>query len=222
MPTLLIADDAPAVRDLLRDYFDAKGYRVVTASDGKEALAAARAAAPDLVLLDVMMPWMDGFEVVREIRREADTPIILLTARVVERDRVAGLDLGADDYITKPFNLQEVEARVRAVLRRYRPPEASGVLRGGDIVLDEAAHRVSVGGEAVPLTRSEFTLLAALMRASGRVLSREALLGALGHTDRSTRTVDVHIRNLRTKVEPSPEAPAHVETVVGVGYRFRV
>ena len=219
MPTtLLVADDEPAIRDLLRDFFEAQGYAVVTAADGKEALAAAREASPDLVLLDVMMPWMDGFEVVRELRRGGQTPVILLTARAGEADKVEGLGLGADDYVTKPFSFHEVAARVEAVLRRAG--RTGDVLRGGDVTLDAGARRVEVRGRPTEATPAEFALLRALMEASGRALSRADLLEALGLDDGSERTVDSHVRNLRAKIEADPGAPAHIETVFGVGYRF--
>ena len=220
MTTLLIADDERSIRDLLRDFFEAQGYAVVTAADGDEALARARDAAPDLVLLDVMMPGPDGFEVVRRLRRDGQTPVILLTARVAEMDRVVGLELGADDYVTKPFSLHEVAARVKAVLRRTRAGAPAGVLRGGGVVLDPDRRRVTVRGETADLTPSEFTLLATLLAAPGRVFSRPQLLEVLGAEDGVERTVDVHIRNLRVKIEADPTAPAHVETVFGVGYRF--
>ncbi len=218
--TLLIADDDPAIRTLLRDFFEAQGYAVVAAADGPEALALARSAAPDLALLDVMMPGLDGLDVVRRLRAEGETPVILVTARVGETDRVVGLELGADDYVTKPFSLHELAARVRAVLRRARGASTTGVLRAGDLALDRALHRVTVGGTAVALTPSEFAVLAALLEASGRVLSRAHLLGVLGADDGSERTVDVHVRNLRAKVEAGPSAPRVVETVFGVGYRI--
>ena len=216
--TLLVADDEPAIRDLLRDFFESEGYAVVTASDGKEALAVAREAAPDLVLLDVMMPWMDGFEVVRELRRGGETPVILITARVGEADKVKGLGLGADDYVTKPFSFPEVAARVRAVLRRSEP---KGALRGGDVMLDPDARRVDVRGVPVEVTPAEFAILHALMAAAGRALSRFDLLEVLGREyEGSERTVDSHVRNLRVKVEADPKAPTHIETVFGTGYRF--
>ncbi|WP_412061274.1 response regulator transcription factor [Rubrivirga sp. IMCC45206] len=220
MTTLLVADDEPAIRGLLRDFFEAQGYAVVTAADGHQALAHARDAAPDLVLLDVMMPGPDGFEVVRQLRRDGQIPVILLTARVSETDRVVGLELGADDYVTKPFSLHEVAARVKAVLRRTRASAPPTVLRGGDVVLDPDRRRVTVRGAAVDLTPSEFTVLHTLMAAPGRVISREQLLDALGADDSVPRTVDVHVRNLRVKVEADASAPTHVETVFGVGYRF--
>lgn len=216
--TLLIAEDEAAIRDLLRDFFESEGYQVVTAADGKEALDAAREHAPDLVLLDVMMPWVDGFEVVRQLRLGGETPVILLTARAAESDKVEGLGIGADDYVTKPFSFHEVAARVEAVLRRAR--RGGDVLRGGDVALDAGAHRATVRGRPVELTPAEFALLRALMEVSGRALSRADLLDVLGLDDGSERTVDSHVRNLRTKVEPNPKVPTHVETVFGVGYRF--
>lgn len=222
--TLLVVDDHAAIRTMLADYFTARGFRVVTAVDGREALAAARATPPDLVLLDVMMPHLDGLEVLRHVRRKVDTPVILLTARVEETDKVIGLELGADDYVTKPFSLREVEARVRAVLRRVqRASEPAEVLRAGALVLDRGRHRVTLGGEDVALTPTEFDLLATLMAAPGRVYSRAQLLERLQGDDDlagSERTVDVHVRNLRAKLEPDPSAPRFVETVFGVGYRL--
>lgn len=219
MPTtLLIAEDEATIRDLLRDFFEAQGYAVVTAADGKQALAVAREHAPDLALVDVMMPWVDGFEVVRQLRRDGATPVILLTAKASEADKLEGLGLGADDYVTKPFSFHEVAARVEAVLRRSR--QGGEVLRGGDVEMDAQAHRVSVRGRPADLTPAEFTVLRTLMEASGRALSRADLLDVLGLEDGSERTVDSHVRNLRTKVEADPGAPVHVETVFGVGYRF--
>ena len=190
----------------------------MTAADGKEALAAAREHDPDLVLLDVMMPWVDGFEVVRQLRRDGETPVILLTARAAETDKVEGLSLGADDYVTKPFSFHEVAARVEAVLRRARRGIDS--LRGGDIELDAGARRATVRGHTADLTPAEFALLRSLMEASGRALSRADLLDVLGLDDGSERTIDSHVRNLRTKVEVDPKAPTHIETVFGVGSRF--
>jgi len=168
----------------------------------------------------VMMPGPDGFEVVRRLRGEGATPVILLTARVAETDKVVGLELGADDYVTKPFSLHELHARVRAVLRRARQrPDADEVLRLGALAVDRARRRVTVDGAAVELTPSEFTILETLLAAPGRVSSRGQLLRALGHEDGSERTVDVHVRNLRAKVEADDADPRYVQTVFGVGYR---
>ncbi|MEM6326482.1 MAG: response regulator transcription factor [Bacteroidota bacterium] len=219
MPVILIADDDPAIRTLLRDFLEGQGFSVLTAADGKEALEIARDTPPDLALLDVMMPWVNGLEVIRELRREGDTPVILLTARAHESDKVAGFGLGADDYVTKPFSFHEVEARVRAVLRRAGHAPAD-VFQAGEVVLDPGCHRVEVRGEPVTLTRAEFAILRAMMEAPGRVFSRANLLGVLGHDHGgSERTVDSHIRNLRSKIEQDPSAPACIETVFGVGYR---
>ena len=221
MPTtLLVVDDAPSIRGIVRDYFEAQGFGVAEAADGAAGLALARETDPDIVLLDVMMPGMDGFAVVRELRRDGETPVILLTARVAETDKVTGLELGADDFVTKPFSLHELHARVRAVLRRT----GRGVrqrLRHGDLVLDRERRRVEVGGDVTALTPSEYGILEALMLAPGRVFTRAQLLATLGREpDGVERTIDVHVRNLRAKVEADPAAPRHVETVYGVGYRL--
>jgi DNA-binding response OmpR family regulator len=220
--TIMIVDDHASVRALVRDYLTAQGYHVVSAADGQEALTVARVERPDLILLDIMMPNLDGLEFMRIFRRGKATPIILLTARVAETDKVVGLELGADDYITKPFGMQELVARIRAVLRRASPERADGVpLRVGDLVLDPAAHEVTVAGQPVSLTPSEFALLMALMEAPGRVFTREQLLERLQGSEYEgvERTIDVHIRNLRRKIEPEPARPRYVETVFGVGYR---
>ena len=221
--TILIADDHASVRALVQDYLTAQGYRVVAAADGREALMVARAERPDLILLDVMMPNLDGFEFMRVFRRDQATPVILLTARVAETDKVVGLELGADDYVTKPFGMQELVARIRAVLRRVAPEsQAAAALRVGDLALDRATHAVTVAGQPVSLTPSEFELLAALMEAPGRVFTREQFLERLqgGEYEGVERTIDVHIRNLRRKIEPDPSRPRYIETVFGVGYRL--
>jgi DNA-binding response OmpR family regulator len=222
--TILIVDDAPNMRLLLREYLSAQGFRVVAAANGREALLVARQEAPDLVLLDVMMPELDGFAFIRHFRREQPTPIILLTAKLEEADKVIGLELGADDYITKPFGMAELLARVRAVLRRAgAQPVEHDLLRAADIVLDRAARIVRVGGRSVDLTPSEFDLLATLAAAPGRVFTRAELLDRLQGeaAERVERTIDVHIRNLRSKIEPDAARPHYVQTVFGVGYRFR-
>ncbi len=221
---ILIVDDNLSVRTLLRDYLTEQGYTCITASDGRDALFAARHEKPDLILLDIMMPHMDGFDFLRQYRKERDTPVILLTAKIEETDKVVGLELGADDYVTKPFGMAELGARIRAVLRRYAKAAAStpDVLRGGDITLDREQHTVTVAGQRVDLTRSEFDLLAVLMSSPGRTFSRMDLIEALRGdvTQGVERTIDVHIRNLRTKIEPDPRHPRYIETVYGVGYRF--
>ncbi len=221
--TILVVDDDPRLRQLVRDYLHAEGFRVLTASDGQEALFVARHEKPDLIVLDLMMPVLDGYEFMRAHQREAETPIIVLTAKVEESDKVLGLELGADDYVTKPFSPRELTARIRAVLRRAgkesSPPE---VLRAADITLDRERRLVMVGERRVDLTPSEFELLATLMAAPGRVFSRLDLLDRLQGTafEGYERTIDYHVHNLRLKIEPDPSHPRYVETVFGVGYRF--
>jgi DNA-binding response OmpR family regulator len=221
--TILVVDDKASVRKLVQEYLAEEGFHVVTAENGREALFVARHEKPDLILLDIMMPEMGGYEFMRAYTRESDTPIILLTAKVDESDKVLGLELGADDYVTKPFSMRELLARIRAVLRRVdKAAPAAEVLRAAGIILDKGARQVMVGERAVHLTPTEFDLLAVLMSAPGRVFSREDLLTELQGIafEAIERTVDVHIRNLRTKSEPDPGNPRYVETVFGVGYRF--
>jgi len=222
--TILIVDDKSSVRTLVRDFLAAVGFRVVAAENGRDALYVARHEKPDLILLDIMMPEMGGYEFLRLHRKERNTPVILLTAKVEESDKVLGLELGADDYVTKPFGMRELVARIRAVLRRIGQDAPSDeVVRAADIVLDRGRRSVQVGGKPVRLTPSEFDLLAVLMATPGRVLSRAVLLEQVqgSAVEGVERTIDVHIRNLRTKIEPDPSAPRYVETVFGVGYRFR-
>jgi DNA-binding response OmpR family regulator len=221
--TILVVDDKANVRTLVRDYLSEQGFRVTTADNGQNALYAARHDKPDLILLDIMMPEMDGYEFIRAYRKESEAPIILLTAKLEESDKVIGLELGADDYITKPFGMRELVARINTVLRRAgSTPPPSRVLRAADIVLDQETHSVTVRGSEVRLTPSEFDLLAILMASPGRVFSRIELLDALQGTtfEGVARTIDQHIRNLRTKIESDPSEPAYVQTVFGVGYRF--
>ena len=222
--TILIVDDKASVRTLLREYLTAEGYRVATAENGQMALRVAREAEPDLILLDIMMPEMGGHEFMRAYSRDHDTPIILLTAKVEESDKVLGLELGADDYVTKPFSTRELVARIRAVLRRTeKSPPAAEVLRVGDVSLSRTRREVKVANRPVQLTPTEFDLLSKLMSEPGRVFSRLDLLEHLQGValEGTERTVDVHIKNLRTKIEPTPATPRYVETVFGVGYRFR-
>jgi two-component system alkaline phosphatase synthesis response regulator PhoP len=220
--TILVVDDKKSLRDMVKAYLTEEGFRVVTAEDGQEALFVARHEKPDLILLDIMMPEMGGYEFMRVYTKEKDTPIILLTARLEESDKVLGLELGADDYVTKPFSPRELVARIRAVLRRVEKTTTPEVLRAADIALDKEARLVKVGDRSVKLTPTEFDLLAVLMSAPGRVFSRQALLeqaqGVAFHG--LERSIDVHIRNLRTKIEPDPGNPRYIETVFGVGYRF--
>ncbi len=223
MKTILIVDDKLSAQRLVADYLAENGFRTVTASNGREALYVARHEKPDLVLLDIMMPEMDGYEFMRHFRKERNTPVIILTAKLEETDKVVGLELGADDYVTKPFGMAELVARIRAVLRRvYEDAPAPDVLRVGDVVLDRGTHQVTVGTRQIDLTPSEFDLLAIMMAAPGQVFSRGDLLERLkGNAfENVERTVDVHIRNLRAKVEPNPGDPQYVLTVFGVGYRF--
>jgi DNA-binding response OmpR family regulator len=221
--TILVVDDKASVRDLVREYLAEQGYRIVTASNGREALYAARHENPDAILLDIMMPEMDGFQFLQQYRRERSVPVIILTARVEESDAVMGLELGADDYVLKPFRMRELAARLKAVLRRSEPPDPNRrPLHVGDIVLDEATHTVTVRGQAVGLTPTEFNLLGLLLRAPGQVFTREQLADRLAQVGYSglERTLNVHIRNLRTKIEPDPDQPQYIETVFGVGYRL--
>jgi two-component system alkaline phosphatase synthesis response regulator PhoP len=222
--TILVADDKASVRTLVRDYLTEEGFRVVTAENGRDALFVARHEKPNLILLDIMMPQMSGYEFIRAHRKERNTPIILITAKLEESDKVLGLELGADDYVTKPFGMRELVARIRAVLRRTgQEAPADEVLRAADIVLDKGSHIVQVGDRTVRLTPSEFEILALMLAAPGRVFSRAVLLDLLqgSAVEGVERTVDVHIRNLRTKIEPDPGHPRYIETVFGVGYRLR-
>jgi two-component system alkaline phosphatase synthesis response regulator PhoP len=222
--TILVVDDEPQLVKVLRGYLEQSGFRVITAGDGPAALAQFKSEKPDLLLLDLNLPGMDGIDVARRLRTQSNVPIIMLTARVEEADRLIGLELGADDYITKPFSPREVVARVRAVLRRAEAaPEAPQVIRAGDIVIDLARHTVARGDEAVPLTPTEFGLLVALAGEPGRVFSRMQLLDAAqGEAfEGYERTVDAHIKNLRGKIERDPRHPEYVLTVFGVGYKFR-
>jgi DNA-binding response OmpR family regulator len=222
--TILMVDDKMSVQILVRDYLTERGFRVVTAKNGKEALFVARHEKPDLILLDIMMPEMDGYEFIRVYRREQNTPIILLTARLEETDKVIGLELGADDYVTKPFGMAELVARIRAVLRRIEGADgASEMLRVGAVTLDKNTRLVTVSDERVELTPSEFELLTTLMTTPGRVFSRTDLLEHLkgNSLEGVERTIDVHIRNLRAKLEPNPSEPQYIVTVFGAGYRFQ-
>jgi two-component system alkaline phosphatase synthesis response regulator PhoP len=221
--TIMVVDDKEQLRTLVKTYLSAEGFRVVTAADGREALFVARDEKPDLIILDLMMPEMNGYDFLTAHRRERETPVIMLTAKVEETDRVLGLELGADDYVTKPFSMRELTARVRAVLRRVdKEPADARRIQIGDLILDQETRLVSVAGVNVELTPSEFGLLAALMGNAGRVFSRLELLERIqGDTyEGYERTIDVHIRNLRTKIEQDPRNPRYVETVYGVGYRL--
>ena len=221
--TILVVDDEARLVSLVETYLTQSGFRVVTASNGRQALSAAERQEPDLIILDIMMPEMDGYEFMRIYRADHDTPIILLTARVDSDEKVAGLEAGADDYLTKPFRPRELMARVKTVLRRSGKKEPVGkVLHAADIVLDRSAHAVQVADRYVDLTPSEFDLLAALMSMPGHVYSRLDLLDLLQGVrfEGYERAIDLHVKNLRAKIEPVPSAPHYIETVYGVGYRF--
>ena len=223
--TILVVDDKSQMRLMIKAYLEQEGFEVPTAANGREAIFVARTTKPDLILLDLMMPEMGGYDFIRAYGREADTPIIIITAKLEESDKVLGLELGADDYITKPFSLRELTARVRAVLRRVgKQPSGQELLRIGNIKLDRAGRQVMVGEETVNLTPSEFDLLNVLMNNPGRAFSRFELLDKMQDGEiyeGYERTIDVHVRNLRNKIEKGKGAVKHIETVYGVGYRFR-
>ncbi len=224
MKTILVVDDKSSVRQLLQDYLSEQNYRVITADNGENALYTARRDPPDLILLDIMMPKMDGYQFLRRYRQERTTPVIIITARQEETDAVLGLELGADDYIIKPFRMRELSARIQAVLRRVDPNQVTNqVLRSGELIVDPGAHTVTLSNESVSLTPIEFDLLLILMKSPGQVFTRIQLVDQLvdsGFTGLD-RTLNVHIRNLRKKIEPDGDEPYYIETVFGVGYRFR-
>jgi two-component system alkaline phosphatase synthesis response regulator PhoP len=220
---ILVIDDKKELRMLLKQYLTQEGFEIDTAGDGQEGLFLARQERPDLIILDLMMPEMSGYEFMRIYSKEADTPIMILTAKTEENDKVLGLELGADDYVTKPFSMRELTARVRAVLRRMeKSKHEEDILRVADISLDRIGRVVSVGDMVVDLTPSEFDLLATLMAAPGRAFTRLELLERLQGSafEGYERTIDVHIRNLRAKIEADDSNPKYIETLYGVGYRF--
>ncbi|HEV8648714.1 MAG TPA: response regulator transcription factor [Actinomycetes bacterium] len=224
MKLILVVEDDAKIARLVRDYLEHAGFQVLVAGDGDAALANARRSRPDLVVLDLGLPGRDGLDVARTLRRTSDVPIVMLTARGDETDRVVGLELGADDYVVKPFGPKELVARVRAVLRRTETARTGGpeVLRVADVEVDVARMRVSVGGRPVELTPTEFQLLAALAREPGRVFTRGQLLDAVHGVafESYERAVDAHVKNIRKKLEPAPGRPRYLLTVHGVGYRF--
>lgn len=224
MKLILVVEDDAKIARLVRDYLQHAGFQVLVAGDGDAALANARRSRPDLVVLDLGLPGRDGLDVARTLRRTSEVPIVMLTARGDETDRVVGLELGADDYVVKPFGPKELVARVRAVLRRTETARAGGpeVLRVADVEVDLARMRVSVGGRPVELTPTEFQLLAALAREPGRVFTRAQLLDAVHGVafESYERAVDAHVKNIRKKLEPAPGRPRYLLTVHGVGYRF--
>jgi len=221
---ILVVDDNPDIRAMLKTYLTSENFQVLTAENGQKALFVAREEKPDCIVLDMMMPEMGGTDFIRIYTSESDIPILVLTAKVEETDKVLGLELGADDYMTKPFSLRELTARINALLRRAKKgqPKAD-ILRVANITLDIDGHMVEIQDQPVELTPSEFDLLATLMTAPGRSFSRSELLESLGEStylEGYERTVDVHIHNLREKIEPDPADPIYIETVYGAGYRF--
>lgn len=220
---ILVVDDEPLIVQQARDYLEHGGFRVVSAVDGRQALSVARQARPDLVVLDLNLPGLDGLDVCRALRRESDLPIIMLTARAEEADRLIGLELGADDYIVKPFSPRELVARVRVILRRVRGDlRGSMLVRAGDLEIDLAGHRVWRTGEPVRLSRTEFNLLALLAQHPGQTFTRGQIVDRLHQVafEGVDRSIDAHVKNLRRKLEPNPAEPRYVLTVFGVGYQF--
>jgi two-component system alkaline phosphatase synthesis response regulator PhoP len=218
---LVVDDDAKTV-ELVKLYLKRDGYRVLTAYDGLEALRLAREGHPDIIVLDLMLPGMDGLEVCRTLRAESDIPVIMLTAKTTDQDKLAGLDLGADDYVTKPFSPRELAARVRAVLRRLPGERGPAAIEHGGLTVDFIKHDAFLTGRPLNLTTVEFKLLAVLIKEPGRVFSRAQLIeSALGHDfEGFDRTIDVHILNLRRKLEPDSSHPSYIKTVYGAGYKL--
>ncbi len=225
MKTILVVDDERKITNLVRDYLVKAGFQVLTAADGREALAAAHERKPDLLIVDLGLPDIDGLDVTRSLRKESSVPVIILTARDEETDKILGLELGADDYITKPFSPKELVARVRAVLRRTEvsKQESEGdLVRAGDLEIDLARHRVRVKNQEVDLTATEFELLAVMARQPGRVFTRAQLLDSIHGVSFESfeRAIDSHIKNIRRKIEPNPQEPVYLIMVYGVGYKL--
>lgn len=222
MTTVLVVDDEPRITGLVRDYLNQAGFSVLEANDGEAALEAFRRHRPAAVVLDLGLPGMDGLDVVRHLRAESDVPIVILTARSDETDRVVGLELGADDYVVKPFGPKELVARIRAVLRRVAAATDSDVLHIDDVTVDLPKMRVTVADREIDLTTTEFQILAALAGQPGRVFTRSQLLDAVHGVSFESyeRAIDAHVKNIRRKLEPEPRKPRYVLTVYGVGYRF--
>jgi DNA-binding response OmpR family regulator len=223
MTTVLVVEDEMKIARLVRDYLEHAGFEVLVAADGGSAISSARGSRPDLVILDLGLPGQDGLDVARELRRTSNVPIVILTARGEESDRIVGLEIGADDYVVKPFSPKELVARIRAVLRRAASAEAPPeVMRIGDIELDVPRMRVRRAGRPVDLTPTEFQLLSTLVRQPGRVFTRSQLLDAIHGVAFETyeRAIDAHVKNIRKKLEPEPGLPRYLLTVHGVGYRF--
>ncbi|HLB44517.1 MAG TPA: response regulator transcription factor [Candidatus Limnocylindrales bacterium] len=223
VPTVLVVDDAPEIVRIVRDYLEHAGFAVLTAANGPDALRVARSQRPDLIVLDLGLPGRDGLDVTRDLRRESGVPIVMLTARTDEADKLVGLELGADDYVTKPFSARELVARVRAVLRRAQAASTpADHVRAGAIEIDVPRMSVTVAARPVELTASEFALLLAMARQPGRVFTRAQLLDALhGEAfEAYERAIDAHVKNIRRKIEPDPREPRYLVTVFGVGYRL--
>jgi DNA-binding response OmpR family regulator len=223
MKTVLVVDDEPKIVQLARDYLEHAGFAVLTAADGRAALDEVRRRRPDLVVLDLGLPQLDGLDVTRSIRADSNLPIIMLTARDDEVDKLVGLELGADDYLTKPFSPRELVARVKAVLRRTeRQAEPGDVIRAGDLTLEVPRMRAELAGRPIDLTATEFQLLATLAAQPGRIFTRSQLLDAVHGVafESYERAIDTHVKNIRRKLEPDPREPRYVLTVYGVGYRF--
>ncbi len=223
MKTILVVDDEPKIVQLARDYLEHAGFGVLTASDGPTALHAARSSKPDLIVLDLGLPQLDGLDVTRSLRKDSDVPIIMLTARTEESDKLIGLELGADDYITKPFSPKELVARVRTVLRRADHTQRDEeIIRVANLTLDVPRLRLTVDDQPIELTPTEFQLLAALARQPGRIFTRGQLLDAVHGIafESYERAIDAHIKNIRRKIEPNPREPRYILTVYGMGYKF--
>ena len=223
MKTILVVDDEPKIVQLARDYLEHAGFTVHTAFDGPTALHAARASKPDLIVLDLGLPQLDGLDVTRALRKDSDVPIIMLTARSEESDKLIGLELGADDYLTKPFSPKELVARVRTVLRRAdRSTNPAEIIRVAELVLDVPRLRLTINNQSIELTPTEFQLLATLARQPGRIFTRGQLLDAVHGIafESYERAIDAHIKNIRHKIEPNPREPRYILTVYGMGYKF--
>jgi two-component system, OmpR family, alkaline phosphatase synthesis response regulator PhoP len=222
---ILVVDDEPQIVKVLQAYLEKSGFQVVAASEGRAALAAFRREKPDFMILDLNLPGMDGLEICKAVRREANIPILMLTARVEEADRLIGLELGADDYVTKPFSPREVVARVKVIFRRTQSePNPTEVIRVGELTIDLSEHTVQLAGRAIELTPTEFEILATLARQPKRVFSRLQIMElAQGDAfEGYERTIDAHIKNIRLKLEPNPKKPVYLQTVFGLGYKLEV
>jgi DNA-binding response OmpR family regulator len=222
VPSILVVDDEPSIVELVSSYLVREGWRVASSADGIDAIARIEETAPDVVVLDLMLPGLDGVEVCRRIRTFSDAYVIMLTARAEEVDRIIGLSVGADDYLTKPFSPRELVARIKSLLRRPRAPSGTAVVGGGGLELDLARRRLSVEGAEVALTNTEFDVLSILARAAGTVVTRRQLLERVWGADYvgDDHVIDVHLGNLRRKLGDDPDRPRWIETVRGIGYRF--